>query len=99
LAVKGKFGSAIPPSFNAGDFLKAAQHEIPESSYSVLRKHHLQVLPKGNYYLLKVLDPKDNSLIFFSYSCDNGSEGCILEDPLKYDENNLELYDNCGKRH
>lgn len=99
LAVKGKFGHDLPPGFNAGEFLEAAKDNIPEDAYEVLVKYPLQVIPKDGYYLIKVFDPKNNALILFSYSCEPGAEGRILEEPGKYDVNNLQLYDNCKKRH
>jgi hypothetical protein len=99
LAIKGKFGHNIPPEFNAGEFLQAVKDGIPENSYDALEKYHLQVIPKDGYYLIEVFDPQDNSLILFSYSCETGAEGRILEEPGKYDVNHLELYDKCKTRH
>ncbi len=99
LAVKGKFGHDIPPGFNAEEFLEAVKDNIPENSYDVLGKYHLQVIPKDGYYLLLVSDPRDKTLILFSYSCEPGAEGRILEEPGKYDVNNLQLYDKCKQRH
>ena len=57
------------------------------------------MIPKEGYYLLLVFDPKDNALILFSYSCEPGAEGRVLEEPGKYDVNNLQLYDKCKKLH
>jgi hypothetical protein len=97
--VKGKFGHAIPPGFNSEEFLEVVKNKIPEDSYEVLQKYRLQVIPKDGYYLIEVFDPKDNSLILFSYSCETGAEGRVLEEPGKYDVNHLELYDKCKTRH
>lgn len=97
--VKGKFGHAIPPDFNAQEFFEVVKNKIPDDSYEVLQKYHIQVIPKEGYYLIKVFDPKDNSLILFSYSCETGAEGRVLEEPGKYDINHLELYDKCKTRH
>jgi hypothetical protein len=99
LAVKGKFGHDIPPGFDAKEFLNVVKDRIPENSYDVLEKYHLQVIPKDGYYLLLVFDPKNNALILFSYSCEPGAEGRILEEPGKYDVHNLQLYDKCQTRH
>jgi hypothetical protein len=99
LAVRGKFGPHPPPGFNAEGFLEAARGKIPENSYETLGKYHLQVIPQNGYYLLKIFDPKDNSLILFSYSCEPGAEGNILEEPGKYNVDNLQLYDKCKPRH
>ena len=97
--VKGEFGHDIPPGFNAAQFLEVVKDKIPGDSYDVLRKYPLQVIPKEGYYLIEVFDPKDNSLILFSYSCETGAEGRVLEEPGKYDVNHLELYDKCKTRH
>jgi hypothetical protein len=99
LAVKGKFGHHLPPGFNSEKFLEVVKNKIPENSYDVLQKYHLQVIPKDGYYLLLVFDPKNNALILFSYSCEPGAEGRILEEPGKYDVNNLQLYDKCKQLH
>ncbi len=98
-AVKGEFGHAIPPEFNAGGFMEVVKHQIPDTSYRTLEKYHIQVIPKEGYYLLKVFDPKDDALILFDYSCSLGVEGRVLEEPDKYDVNNLQLYDRCQKRY
>lgn len=95
LAVKGKFGHHLPPGFNAEKFLGVVKDKIPENSYDILRKYRLQVIPKDGYYLLLVYNPEDCSLILFSYSCEPGAEGRVLEEPGKYDVNNLQLYDKC----
>jgi hypothetical protein len=97
--VKGKFGHDIPPGFNAEEFLEVVKDKIPPDSYEVLQKYRLQVIPKEGYYLIEVFDPKDNSLILFSYSCETGAEGRVLEEPGKYDINHLELYDKCKMQH
>jgi hypothetical protein len=97
--VKGKFGHNIPPEFNAEKFLEVVKGKIPPDSYEVLQKYSLIVIPKEGYYLIEVFDPKDNSLILFSYSCETGAEGRVLEEPGKYDINHLELYDKCKTRH
>jgi hypothetical protein len=95
LAVKGEFGRAIPPDFDAKVFLAVVQDKIPEQSYQVLENYPLQVIPKKGYYLLLVYDPENYSLILFSYSCEPGAEGRVLEYPENYDVNHLELYDKC----
>jgi hypothetical protein len=97
--VKGKFGHNIPPGFNAEEFLEVVKDKIPPDSYEVLQKYRIQVIPKEGYYLIEVFDPKDNSLILFSYSCETGAEGRVLEEPGKYDINHLELYDKCKMQH
>ncbi len=97
--VKGKYGHDIPPEFNAQKFLEVIKNKIPDDSYEVLQKYYIQVIPKEGYYLIKVFDPKNNSLILFSYSCETGAEGRILEEPGKYDINHLELYDKCKTWH
>lgn len=99
LAVKGKFGHNLPPGFTGEEFLKVVKDRIPENSYDALGKYHLQVIPKDGYYLLLVSDPKNNALILFSYSCEPGAEGRILEEPGKYDVHNLQLYDKCKQQH
>jgi hypothetical protein len=98
-AVKGEFGHNIPVDFNAAEFMGVIKDHVPGTSYHTLEKYHLQVIPKEGYYLLKVFDPKDNALILFDYSCDLGVEGRVLEEPGKYDVNNLQLYDKCQKRY
>lgn len=99
LAVKGKLGHNIPPGFNAERFLQTVKDRIPENSYDTLKRYQLQVSPKDGYYLLQVYNPEDNSLILFSYSCEPGAEGRVLEEPGKYDVNNLQLYDKCKQLH
>jgi hypothetical protein len=99
LAIKGKYGHHFPPGFNAEKFMVVVKDKIPENSYDTLEKYHLQVIVKDGYYLLKVIDPKNNALILFSYSCVPGAEGLVLEEPGKYDVNNLQLYDKCKQMH
>jgi hypothetical protein len=98
-AVRGEFGHDIPSDLDAGKFLEVVKDHIPHTSYRTLEKYHIQVIPKEGYYLIEVFNPKDNSLILFDYSCDLGVAGRVLEEPGKYDVNNLQLYDKCKKPH
>jgi hypothetical protein len=99
LAVKGKFGHHIPPTFSAAEFLQAVKDRIPENSYDTLERYRLQVNPKDGYYLLAIFNPENNTLILFTYSCEPGIDGPVLEEPGKYDVNNLQLYDKCKQRY
>lgn len=98
-AVQGAYGHDIPAYFDAAEFMEVVKDQIPKRSYHILKDYKIQIIPKQGYYLLKVLDPRDNSLILFDYSCNLGVEGRVLEEPGKYDVNHLELYDKCKKRH
>ena len=98
-AVQGELGHDIPADFDATEFLEVVKDQIPKPSYHTLQKYLLQVFPKRGYYLLKVFDPKDNGLILFDYSCDQGVEGRVLENPGMYDVKHLELYDKCKPWH
>ena len=86
-------------SLTPRNFWRWSRIKFHDDSYEVLQKYRLQVIPKEGYYLIEVFDPKDNSLILFSYSCETGAEGRVWEEPGKYDVNHLELYDKCKTRH
>lgn len=96
--VKGEYGHALPREFDREVFMEVIEDRIPDKSYQALEKYPIQVIPKEGYYLLLVYDPRDNSLILFDYSCSLGVQGRILEEPNRYDVNNLQLYDTCKKR-
>jgi hypothetical protein len=96
-AVKGEFGHAIPPEFDAEEFMEVVKGKIPDRSYRNLQKYQIQIVPKEGYFLIKVYEPRDGALILFDYSCNLGVEGRVMEEPGKYDINNLQLYDKCQK--
>ena len=98
-AIQGEYGHDIPADFDAAEFMEVVKDHIPERSYHILERYKIQITPKEGYFLLKVFDPQDNSLILFDYSCNLGVEGQVLEEPGKYDVNHLELYDKCKTRH
>lgn len=91
--VIGEYGDRIPDDFNGNRFLLLVKDKIPEDYYKALEKHQLDVMPKGSYYLLLILENKQ--LILFDYSCTPEVDGPVLLEPEKYDINHLELYDQC----
>ncbi len=93
--VIGEYGEKIPPDFSATQFMEVIKDKVPPSHYRVLKKFPLEIKPKGSYYLLLAFNPKDHSLILFHYSCGKAKPGAILNEPGKYDINNLDLYDKC----
>ncbi|MBM4294827.1 MAG: hypothetical protein FJ126_08000 [Deltaproteobacteria bacterium] len=96
-AIKGEFGHSIPTEFDAEEFMEVVNGKIPNRSYQILKKYHIQILPKEGYFLIKVYETGEGALILFDYSCNLGVEGRVLEEPGKYDINNLQLYDKCKK--
>jgi len=95
--VIGEYGDTIPDDFLSDKFMRFIKNRIPEDYYEVLKKYHIDIKPKGSYYLLLIFDPISKSLILFDYSCSPEVDGPILLEPGKYDINNLELYDKCKK--
>jgi hypothetical protein len=94
--VIGEYGDEIPNDFTVEDFMKLVKDKIPEDYYYALRKYQLSIEPKRTYYFLLVKKPENtNSIILFDYSCTPEADGPVLNEPYKYDLNNLELYDTC----
>lgn len=93
--VIGEYGDEIPDDFTVDDFMNLVKDKIPDDYYDTLKTNQLSIEPKGSYYLLVVKRPKDNSIILFDYSCTPEADGPVLNEPYKYDLNNLELYDTC----
>lgn len=91
----GEYGDKIPDNLAAEQFMQIIKDKIPEDYYDELKKHRLKIIPKGTYYLILVFDSVNNKLILFDYSCTPEVDGPILNEPNKYDINNLELYDKC----
>lgn len=94
--VIGEYGDRIPDDFDGNRFLLLVNDKIPEDYYKALKKHQLDVTPKGSYYLLLILE--NERLILFDYSCTPEVDGPVLLEPKKYDINHLEIYDKCKDR-
>jgi hypothetical protein len=93
--IKGEFGRQLPDTLDEAEFLRVVHGKIPDNYYEELTKHFLVVLPKGQYYLLKVYDKSTYKLVLFDYSCTTEPDGLVQEYPDRYDLKNLELYDPC----
>lgn len=93
--VIGEYGDEIPDDLTVENFMLLAKNNLPLDYYEALEKYRLLIDPRKTYYLLIVKDPDDNSIILFDYSCTTGVDGPILNEPNKYDINNLELYNKC----
>jgi hypothetical protein len=93
--VIGEYGNCIPEDFDAAKFLKLVEHKIPRDYYEALNRYNLKFDPKGSYFLIVVLNPKDNSVVMFDYSCTPELDGPICQELQKYDTNNLSTYDKC----
>ena len=91
--VFGEYGDRVPDDFDGVKFLELVKHKIPEDYYHALKSYHVDVIPKGTYYLLGIYDGK--KLILFDYSCTPKVDGPVLLAPEKYDLNHLEFYDKC----
>lgn len=93
--IKGEYGRHLPDTLDEGEFLRIVHGKIPDNYYEELTKHFLVVLPKGQYYLLKVYDKSTYKLVLFDYSCTTEPDGLVQEYPDRYDLTHLELYDPC----
>jgi len=91
--VIGEYGDAIPADFDKNKFLSVVKDKIPQEYFDELKRDDIYVYPKGRYYLLVVYDNK--SIILFDYSCTPEADGPVLNEPGKYDVNNLDQYDQC----
>jgi hypothetical protein len=93
--VIGEYGDRIPDDFSAEKFMELVKDKIPENYYEALKKHRLEMRPKGTYYLLLIFNPETKALILFDYSCTPEVDGPVLLEPRRYDASRLELYDKC----
>lgn len=93
----GEYGDRIPDNLTAEQFMQIIKDKIPEDYYDTLKKYRLKIIPKDTYYLILIFDSSNNKLILFDYSCTSQVDGPILNEPYKYDVDNLELYDKCKK--
>lgn len=93
--VIGEYGDSIPNDFKGVEFMKFIKGRIPTDYYKALKKHQIDVNPKGSYYLILIITPKDNVVILFDYSCTPAVDGPILLEPDKYNVNNIDSYDTC----
>lgn len=94
-AMIGEYGDAIPDDITAETVLSVCEKNMPRNYYAELKKHHLQVKPKGTYYLLLVYNREGKTLIMFDYSCTPACDGKVVIEPDKYNVNNIESYDPC----
>ena len=93
--VIGEYGDKIPENFTGDVFMVFIKGRVPDDYYDSIRKHTIELIPKGSYYLLLVRDPCDGTLILFDYSCTTEADGPLLLEPTGYDVKNIEQYDRC----
>lgn len=91
----GQYGDEIPNDFTTERFMESVKDRIPKDYYEILERHQLIIIPKGSYYLLIVKDPANKAIILFDYSCTTVADGPVLNEPSKYDLENLDVYDTC----
>jgi hypothetical protein len=94
-AMIGEYGDSMPNDLTIEKLLSVCEKNIPPNFFAELRRYHLEVKPKGTYYLLLVYDPHDKALILFDYSCTAECDGRVMLEPNKYDIHSLESYDPC----
>jgi len=91
--VIGEYGDQIPVDFDDQRFMELVSDKIPEDYLDALKKHKLEVDPRGWYYLMKVY--RDGTLILFDYSCTIELDGPVLDCPGAFDLENIDKYDRC----
>jgi hypothetical protein len=91
--VIGEYGDVIPDDFDKNKFLEVVKDKIPQEYFHELTNDDFDVYPKGSYYLLIAYN--DKSIILFDYSCTPEADGPVLNEPSKYDVDNLDQYDQC----
>jgi len=91
--VIGEYGDQIPADFDDQRFMDLVSDKIPEDYLDALKKHKLEVDPRGWYYLIKVY--RDGTLILFDYSCTIELDGPVLECPGALDLSDIDNYDKC----
>lgn len=92
----GEYGDDIPGDFTAKRFMNSVKDRIPKDYYEILERYQLIIIPKGSYYLLIVKDPENKAIILFDYSCTTEADGPVINEPGKYDLENLDVYDTCS---
>jgi len=73
--------------------MELVSDKIPEDYLNALKKHKLEVDPRGWYYLMKVY--RYGTLILFDYSCTIELDGPVLDCPGAFDLDNIDKYDRC----
>lgn len=91
--VIGEYGDQIPVDFDDQRFMELVSDKIPEDYLDALKKHKLDVDPRGWYYLIRVY--RDGTLILFDYSCTIELDGPVLDCPGVFDLSNIDNYDKC----
>lgn len=91
--VYGEYAESIPPDFNGNQFLLLVQGRIPDDYFGALQQYRIDVIPRGTYYQLAVLE--SDRVILFDFSCTKAVDGPVLQQPGQYDLTDLSVYDPC----
>jgi hypothetical protein len=96
-SIRAVYPGNLPSDFSSYTFLRIIKEKEkpPENDFEVLSQYHLEVIPKGNYYLPIVRDPITEKIILFDYSCTFAVDGQVFNPLKQYDLNHLEMYDPC----